>query len=226
MQLRKVCNHPNLFEVRPTVSPFQMETIEFVTASLVWSALDYDPFKVKQQISCSQYFWFHLLIVYWKLKWSTYLIFANCNLTLQHIQLSSLNLLLLNLEMMFSAFVAHRVKRLRTPRKLIEEIDSQPEPAPRCPSGRIKINVRLSNQAKPQQQQQQTQTKLKNLAGVLPTPRVGTFPLIKSLNINQSGPGQGRPWLLYFIVLIVNIFMTNLLFSKITFCESQNTYWY
>ncbi|XP_011862218.1 PREDICTED: helicase domino-like isoform X3 [Vollenhovia emeryi] len=153
MQLRKVCNHPNLFEVRPTVSPFQMEAIEFVTASLVWTALDYDPFK--------------------------------------HIQLSSLNLLLLNLETTLSAFVAHRVNRLRTPRKLIEEIDSQPEPAPRCPSGRIKINVRLSNQAKPQQQQQQTQTRLKNLAGVLPTPRVGTSPLIKSLNTSQSGPGQG-----------------------------------
>ncbi|XP_018403303.1 PREDICTED: helicase domino [Cyphomyrmex costatus] len=149
MQLRKVCNHPNLFEVRPTVSPFQMEAIEFVTASLVWSVLDYDPFK--------------------------------------HIELSNLNLLLLNLEFMLSAFVAHRVKRLQTSRKLIEEIDSQPEMPPRCPSGRIKINVRLSNQAKPQQQ---TQTRLKNLAGVLPTPRVGTS-LIKSLNTSQSGPGQG-----------------------------------
>ncbi|KAL0125638.1 hypothetical protein PUN28_004615 [Cardiocondyla obscurior] len=152
MQLRKVCNHPNLFEVRPTVSPFQMEAIEFVTASLIWSALDYDPFK--------------------------------------HIQLSSLNLLLLDLEMRLSAFIAHRVNRLRTPKKLIEEIDNQPEPAPRCPSGRIKINVRLSNQAKPPQQQQ-TQTRLKNLAGVLPTPRVGTSPLIKSLNSSQSNPGQG-----------------------------------
>ncbi|XP_025993752.2 helicase domino isoform X2 [Solenopsis invicta] len=153
MQLRKVCNHPNLFEVRPTVSPFQMETIEFVTASLIWSALDYDPFK--------------------------------------HIQLSSLNLLLIDIEMTLSAFVAHRVNRLRTPRKLIEEIDTQPEPAPRCPSGRIKINVRLSNQAKPQQQQQQAQTRLKHLAGVLPTQRVGTSPLIKSLNTSQSGLGQG-----------------------------------
>ncbi|XP_012528465.1 helicase domino isoform X3 [Monomorium pharaonis] len=153
MQLRKVCNHPNLFEVRPTVSPFQMEAIEFVTASLVWNALDYDPFK--------------------------------------HIQLSSLNLLLLDLEVTLTAFVAHRINRLRTPRKLIEEIDSQPEPAPRCPSGRIKINVRLSNQAKPQQQQQQqAQTRIKHLAGVLPTPRVGTSPLIKSLNTSQSGPGQ------------------------------------
>lgn len=46
MQLRKVCNHPNLFEVRPTTSPFQMEAIEFFTASCVWSALDYDPSKV------------------------------------------------------------------------------------------------------------------------------------------------------------------------------------
>jgi len=47
MQLRKVCNHPNLFEVRPTVSAFQMEALEFMTASLVWNAFDYDPFKVK-----------------------------------------------------------------------------------------------------------------------------------------------------------------------------------
>jgi len=27
MQLRKVCNHPNMFEVRPTISPFQMELL-------------------------------------------------------------------------------------------------------------------------------------------------------------------------------------------------------
>ena len=135
-----------------------------------------------------------------------YSVFTNCDLSLQHIELSSLNLLLLNLELMLSAFVAHRVKRLRTPRKLIEEIDSQPERPPRCPSGRIKINVRLSNQAKPQQQQQ-TQTRLKNLAGVLPTPRVGTSPLIKSLNTSQSGPGQGRSKLSPLIALVVNIFM-------------------
>lgn len=51
MQLRKVCNHPNLFEVRPTVSPFQMEALEFVTASLVWAALDYDPLKVKKEMT-------------------------------------------------------------------------------------------------------------------------------------------------------------------------------
>jgi E1A-binding protein p400 len=48
MQLRKVCNHPNLFEVRPTISPFQMEGITYVTASLVISVLDYDPFKVSE----------------------------------------------------------------------------------------------------------------------------------------------------------------------------------
>ncbi|XP_076286564.1 domino helicase isoform X6 [Lasioglossum baleicum] len=152
MQLRKVCNHPNLFEVRPTVSPFQMEAIEYVTASLVWSVLDYDPFK--------------------------------------HIDLSSMNLLLCDLELSLTAFVAHRVRRLQTPRKLIEEIDSQPDPPPRCPPGKIKINVRLSNQAKPPSTPQQTQTKLKNLAGILPTTRVGTSPLIKTIN-NQSTTGQG-----------------------------------
>lgn len=46
MQLRKVCNHPNLFEPRPIISPFQMEGINYHTASLVSAALDYDPFRV------------------------------------------------------------------------------------------------------------------------------------------------------------------------------------
>ncbi|XP_017865744.1 PREDICTED: helicase domino isoform X1 [Drosophila arizonae] len=44
MQLRKVCNHPNMFEVRPTISPFQMEGIAFHTPRLVSDILEYDPF--------------------------------------------------------------------------------------------------------------------------------------------------------------------------------------
>ncbi|XP_046595483.1 helicase domino isoform X1 [Neodiprion lecontei] len=161
MQLRKVCNHPNLFEVRPTVSPFQMEGINYVTASLAWSALDYDPFK--------------------------------------HVDLSCLNLFLIDLELTLTAFVAHRSRQLRTPRKLIEEIDTQPDPPPRCPSGKIKINVRLSNQSKTStntntnatpQQQPAPPAKLKGLTGLLPTPKVGTSPLIKTLN-NQTPSGQG-----------------------------------
>lgn len=94
------------------------------------------------------------------------------------------------MELTLTAFVAHRVRRLQTPRKLIEEIDTQPDPFPRCPSGKIKINVRLSNQVKPSSVPRQTQAKLKNLAGILPTPKVGTSPLIKTAN-NQSTPTQG-----------------------------------
>ncbi|KAL5477552.1 hypothetical protein EMCRGX_G024363 [Ephydatia muelleri] len=45
MQLRKVCNHPDLFEPRPTVSPFRMEGLEYCTASLAERPLEYDPFK-------------------------------------------------------------------------------------------------------------------------------------------------------------------------------------
>ncbi|KAL1491858.1 hypothetical protein ABEB36_012391 [Hypothenemus hampei] len=45
MQLRKVCNHPNLFEVRPTISPFQCDNIKLHVPSLVYSALQYDVFK-------------------------------------------------------------------------------------------------------------------------------------------------------------------------------------
>ncbi|XP_034942054.1 helicase domino isoform X2 [Chelonus insularis] len=152
MQLRKVCNHPNLFEVRPTVSPFQMEGIEFITASLVWSALDYDPFK--------------------------------------HVDLSFLNLNLADLEGSLTAFTAHRVRRLKTPRKLIEEIDSRPPSPPRCPSGKIKINVRLSNQAKaPPVVSPAQSSKLKNLTGMMPPPRSSTSSFVKPLNNQATGTG-------------------------------------
>lgn len=153
---------------------------------------------------CFQDVFFSFII--YEIQTSTVLSDLLC-LTLQHIDLSSVNLLLVDLELTLKAFVAHRVKRLQTPRKLIEEIDSQPESTPRCPSGKIKINVRLSNQARrspptaQQQHQQHAQTKLKNLAGVLPTPRVGTSPLIKSLNTSQAGPGQGESNTILYYVL-------------------------
>ncbi|XP_075220289.1 domino helicase isoform X2 [Lycorma delicatula] len=106
MQLRKVCNHPNLFEVRPTVSPFQMPSIEYIVASLVWSALDCDPFKT--------------------------------------VDLSVLNLHLVDLELCTTAFVAHRTKKYSVPSKLIEEIDDAPPSPPRCPAGKIKIHVKVA----------------------------------------------------------------------------------
>jgi len=46
MQLRKVCNHPDLFDPRPTISPFRMDGIAFTTASQVLHVLDQDPMKV------------------------------------------------------------------------------------------------------------------------------------------------------------------------------------
>jgi SNF2 family DNA or RNA helicase len=46
MQLRKVCNHPDLFDPRPTISPFHMEGIVFVIASLALRALETDPLTV------------------------------------------------------------------------------------------------------------------------------------------------------------------------------------
>lgn len=52
MQLRKVCNHPNLFEVRPTTSPFQCDGIRLHIPSIVYGALNYDPDKVITEIVC------------------------------------------------------------------------------------------------------------------------------------------------------------------------------
>ncbi|XP_057681895.1 helicase SRCAP [Corythoichthys intestinalis] len=45
MQLRKVCNHPNLFDPRPIQSPFITKPIVFHTASLVLDALEVSPMK-------------------------------------------------------------------------------------------------------------------------------------------------------------------------------------
>ncbi|XP_052467493.1 helicase SRCAP isoform X1 [Carassius gibelio] len=45
MQLRKVCNHPNLFDPRPIQSPFITKTIVYSTASLVQRALETSPFE-------------------------------------------------------------------------------------------------------------------------------------------------------------------------------------
>lgn len=128
MQLRKVCNHPNMFEERPTISPFRMEGINYRTASLVYNLLNYDPFT--------------------------------------QIDLTSLNLVLLKLEMVLSAYVAYRSQWLCMPKRLIEEIDSAPESIPRCPTGRLKLHVRVSNM-----QVQETLS-----TGV----RVGTSPAMKT----------------------------------------------
>ena len=50
MQLRKVCNHPSLFDPRPIVSPFQMQGLVYNTASLVLNALKYDPLEVNSAV--------------------------------------------------------------------------------------------------------------------------------------------------------------------------------
>ncbi len=104
----------------------------------------------------------------------------------QHIDLSCLNLVLVDLEFVLTAFVAHRTKRIKTPRNLIEEIDSQPEPPPRCPPGKIKINVRLSNQTakfNTSTQQATHHIKLKSI----PASRIGTSSSIKN---NQNSNAQ------------------------------------
>ena len=48
----------------------------------------------------------------------------------------------MEVEQWLLAFVAHRAKRYKTPKRLIEEIDSAPPDPPPCPKGKIKIHVR------------------------------------------------------------------------------------
>ena len=42
----QVCNHPDLFEPRPTTSPLRLAALEYYTASLVLKATEYEPLKV------------------------------------------------------------------------------------------------------------------------------------------------------------------------------------
>jgi E1A-binding protein p400 len=116
----------------------------------------------------------------------------------QHVDLFSLNLLLVELETCLTAFVAHRIKKYRTPKKLIEEIDSTPEPPPRCPSGKIKIHVRLSSG----QQHQNTGTHgstavNKGFPLNVASARVGTSPQIK------APTGQGENYILIFLACVM-----------------------
>lgn len=46
MQLRKVCNHPDMFDPRPIVSPFETASLSLEVPSAVVKALDYSPLKV------------------------------------------------------------------------------------------------------------------------------------------------------------------------------------
>lgn len=55
--------------------------------------------------------------------------------------LNALNLQLINLENELTAWSVYRLKRLKLPRKLIEEISESPDEAPPVPKG--KLNIRL-----------------------------------------------------------------------------------
>lgn len=105
-----------------------------------------------------------------------------------------MSLLLVDLEFTVGAFVAHRIRKLKAPKKFIEEIDNHPKPPPRCPSGKIKINVRLSNQVSKTStatQQNPQQLKIKSFSGTLSSPRVGTSPFVKTVN-NQTPQGKKK----------------------------------
>ena len=80
---------------------------------------------------------------------------------------------MVDLEDSVSAFVAHRIRRYRTPGKLIEEIDSQPGPPPPCPKGRLNITVRVSGMShQPLYLNQQNGIAMLGGSGV----RIGTSP--------------------------------------------------
>ncbi|XP_050535331.1 helicase domino isoform X2 [Daktulosphaira vitifoliae] len=105
MQLRKVCNHPNLFEPRPTISPFQMEAIAYSIPRSIFNILEYNPFN--------------------------------------EIDLNSVNLLFTHLELIMSAWMAHRLKRYQLPNTVFDQVDSLPDSTAKLPKIKMNFNMKL-----------------------------------------------------------------------------------
>lgn len=108
----------------------------------------------------------------------------NRNLFIQHIDLNSFNLILLQLELCVTAYVAHRANRLQTPRRLIEEIGADGttanDPPPRCPTGKLKLYVRFRDA------RVQNHISVSNANRV----KVGTSPAVKMEDLAMPAPPE------------------------------------
>lgn len=77
--------------------------------------------------------------------------------------------MLVQLELCLTAYVAYRSKKLQTPKKLIEEIDTTNEAPPRCPASKLKMYVRIRDSRVQQ-----------NISGISSGVKVGTSPAMKT----------------------------------------------
>lgn len=140
-----------MFEVRPTISPFRMEGISLRTASIVCNMLDYNPFTVNTKTEFMSSFNFNFRCYF------------------QDIDLNSLNLVLVQLELCLTAYVAYCAKKLQTPKKLIEEIDTDSvELMPECVPSRFAMHVRIR------------ENRIQNNISISSGVKVGTSPAMKT----------------------------------------------
>ncbi|XP_039253757.2 helicase domino-like [Styela clava] len=143
MQLRKVCNHPNLFEPRSIVSPFTFDRIVFYAPSLATKVFEKSPFET-------------------------------LNLEDYHLHLPSLT----NIHQ----YNAERMRELKTPRKLIEELTTD------CVQGESEKPQRSKSQVIREQLSQllKEREKLKNSTVVLNQQTGSTLPVL-TIPISSSG---------------------------------------
>lgn len=92
----------------------------------------------------------------------------------------SLNLLLVQLELTLTAYVSHKSRVLAPPRKLIEEIDSLPEPPPLCPRGQFRFYIRVRNP--------QVQQSISSHAATMMPVKVGASPAMRRVEGNKLVP--------------------------------------
>lgn len=91
---------------------------------------------------------------------------------LKDIDLNALSLVLVQLELCLTAYVAHRAKKLQTPKKLIEEIDTDTTAIPRCPPGQFKMHIRIRD------------SRIENNISMYSGVKVGTSPAMKTEGTN------------------------------------------
>ncbi|XP_022250926.1 helicase domino-like [Limulus polyphemus] len=106
----------------------------------------------------------------------------------EHVSLWALNLLLADLELCLTAFAAHRIKKFQTLPRFIEEIDSYPDPPPKCPPGKIRLHIRTSTASQPASGRASPMTGVQNRA-VSPAPLLRpTAPTVPSRPIGFAQP--------------------------------------
>lgn len=104
--------------------------------------------------------------------------------------MKSWNFLLADLELDCTAYRSYKARVLAAPRKLIEEIDSAPEPPPRCPVGKYRFYIRVRDTSIQEDIREHSNQYLVKV-GASPAMRMEGNKLVPICKSTWSGSGAG-----------------------------------